>query len=53
MLQIAIYDDNIDKLSNIIQLINQYRASKHLNCEYAIFRNGFDFRFGKLFGKSH
>lgn len=42
MLQIAVCDDNIDELSNIAQLINQYRASKHLNCEYAVFQNGFD-----------
>lgn len=42
MLQIAICDDNIDELSNMIQLINQYRSSKHLNCEYAVFQNGFD-----------
>lgn len=42
MLQIAICDDNIDELSNMIQLINDYRASKNLNCEYAVFPNGFD-----------
>lgn len=42
MLHIAVCDDNIDELSNIIQLINLYRSSKHLNCEYAVFPNGFD-----------
>ncbi|WP_073025426.1 LytR/AlgR family response regulator transcription factor [Lutispora thermophila] len=42
MLQIAFCDDNIDELSNIVQLINQYRTSKNLDCEYAIFQNGFD-----------
>lgn len=42
MLQIAVCDDNIDELSNMAQLISQYRASKHLNCEYAAFANGFD-----------
>lgn len=42
MLEIAICDDNIDELSNMVQFINQYRASKHLDCEYAIFQNGFD-----------
>jgi hypothetical protein len=42
MLQISVCDDNIDELSNIVQLINQYRASKHLNCEYATFKYGFD-----------
>jgi len=42
MLQIAVCDDSIDELSNMVQLINQYRSSKHLDCEYAIFQNGFD-----------
>ncbi len=42
MLQIAICDDNIDELSNMVQLINQYRASRHLNWDYAVFPNGFD-----------
>lgn len=42
MLQIAVCDDNIDDLSNMAQLVNQYRLSKHLNCEYAVFTNGFD-----------
>lgn len=42
MLQIAVCDDNIDELSNMVQLINLYRASKNLNCEYAVFPNGFD-----------
>ncbi len=42
MLQIAVCDDNIDELSNIVQLINLYRTSKHLNCKYTAFPNGFD-----------
>lgn len=42
MLQFAICDDNIDELANMIQLINQYRSSKNLNCDYAAFSNGFD-----------
>ena len=42
MLQIAVCDDNLDELSNMVQLINLYRASKHLNCEYAVFSNGFE-----------
>lgn len=42
MLQIAICDDNIDELSNMVQLINLYRTSKNLNCEYAVFANGFE-----------
>ena len=42
MLQIAVCDDNIDELSNMVQLINLYRASKNFSCEYAIFPNGFE-----------
>jgi DNA-binding LytR/AlgR family response regulator len=42
MLEIAICDDSIDELSNMVQLINHYRASKKLNCEYAVFTNGFE-----------
>ncbi|WP_459910341.1 LytR/AlgR family response regulator transcription factor [Desulfotomaculum defluvii] len=42
VLQIAVCDDNIDELSNMVQLIDLYRTSNHLNCEYAVFPNGFD-----------
>ncbi len=42
MLQIAVCDDNIDELANMVQLINLYRASRNFNCEYAVFPNGFD-----------
>ncbi|HEX3078066.1 MAG TPA: LytTR family DNA-binding domain-containing protein [Lachnospiraceae bacterium] len=42
MIHIAICDDSIDELSNMIQLINQYRTCKQLNCEYAVFQNGLD-----------
>ena len=42
MLQIAVCDDNIDELSNMVRLINQYKLSRNLNCEYAVFTNGFD-----------
>ena len=42
MLQIAVCDDNIDELSNMVQLINLYRISKNFNCDYAVFLNGFD-----------
>lgn len=42
MPQIAVCDDNIDELSNMVQLINDYRISRNLNCEYAVFSNGFD-----------
>jgi DNA-binding LytR/AlgR family response regulator len=42
MLQIALCDDNIDELSMMVQIINQYRLSKHINCDYAVFLNGFE-----------
>lgn len=42
MLQIAVCDDNIDELSNMVQLINLYRTSKNFSCEYAVFPNGFE-----------
>ena len=42
MLQIAVCDDNIDELSNMVQLVDLYRTSKHLSCEYAVFSNGFE-----------
>ncbi len=42
MLQIAICDDNIDELSNMVQLINLYSVSKNFNLDYAVFTNGFE-----------
>lgn len=42
MLQIAVCDDNINELSNMAQLLDLYRTSKHLSCEYAVFSNGFE-----------
>ena len=42
MLQLAVCDDNIEELANMVQLINQYRLTKTLSCEYAAFSNGFD-----------
>ncbi len=42
MLQIAVCDDNIEELSNMVQLIDLYRISKNLNCEYSVFSNGFE-----------
>lgn len=42
MLHIAICDDNVSELSNMVTLITEYRKSKHINCEYAVFSNGFD-----------
>lgn len=42
MIQIAICDDNIDELSNMTQLINQYISEKHIYMEYIAFTNGFE-----------
>ncbi|MCQ4936392.1 LytR/AlgR family response regulator transcription factor [Anaerotignum propionicum] len=42
MLKIAVCDDHIDELANMVQLIDLYRTSKHLNCEHAVFPNGFE-----------
>lgn len=42
MLQIAVCDDNIHELSNLARLINQYRTSRNLSLEYAVFSNGFE-----------
>lgn len=42
MLQIAVCDDNIDELSNIVQLINQYRISNNYSFDFAVFPNGFE-----------
>lgn len=51
MLQIAVCDDNIDELSNMVNLINLYRTSKNFNCEYTVFTNGFDLVFALEKGK--
>lgn len=42
MLQIAVCDDNIEELSNMVQLLDLYRTSKNFSCEYAVFPNGFE-----------
>ncbi|WP_352400826.1 LytTR family DNA-binding domain-containing protein [Anaerotignum sp.] len=42
MLHIAVCDDNIDELANMVQLIDLYRTSRHLNCQHAEFSNGFE-----------
>jgi DNA-binding LytR/AlgR family response regulator len=39
MLSIAVCDDDINDLSNIVQLINLYKVSKNFCCEYAAFSN--------------
>jgi len=42
MLRLAVCDDNLNELSNMVQLIEQYITLKNLNCEYAVFSNGVD-----------
>lgn len=42
MIQIAVCDDNIDELSKMVQFISEYRASRNLDFEYAVFTNGFE-----------
>jgi len=42
MLHIAFCDDNLDELSGIVRLLNAYRTSRNLSCEYAVFPNGFE-----------
>lgn len=42
MLLLAVCDDSINELSNMVQLINQYRVARNFNCEYAVFPNGFE-----------
>lgn len=42
MISIAVCDDNIDELSNMVQLLDLYRTTRNFNCEYAVFTNGFE-----------
>lgn len=51
MVHIAICDDSIDELSNMTHLIDEYRVTRHLNCNYAVFQNGFDLVFALEKGK--
>jgi len=42
MISIAVCDDNIDELSNMVQFLDLYRTTRNFNCEYAVFTNGFE-----------
>ena len=42
MLQLAICDDNIDELSLMVSLIEEYRTANHAEYDYTVFHNGFD-----------
>ena len=41
-LQVAVCDDNIDELSNMVRLLSSYKTLKHINLDFAVFPNGFD-----------
>ncbi len=42
MLQLAVCDDNMDELSNMVQLINLYRTSRNIDCECVVFTSGIE-----------
>ena len=42
MVNIAICDNNTIDRSNTIALIDEYRLSRNLNCEYTVFETGFE-----------
>jgi DNA-binding LytR/AlgR family response regulator len=42
MIQIAICDDSLDELSNMVQFVDLYRTSRNFSCHYAVFPNGFE-----------
>lgn len=42
MLNVALCDDNIDELSNVVCFLDEYKISRDVNCEYSIFTNGFE-----------
>lgn len=42
MVHIAICDDNVSELANMAHMLEEYRTSRNLICEYTVFRNGFE-----------
>ncbi|WP_313527443.1 LytR/AlgR family response regulator transcription factor [Anaerotignum sp.] len=42
MLKLALCDDNIDDLSNMVSLIEEYRKRNNVEYEYSVFHNGFE-----------
>ncbi|MEG1993581.1 MAG: LytTR family DNA-binding domain-containing protein [Oscillospiraceae bacterium] len=42
MIKIAICDDNIDELSNMSSLVEEYQTLNHVEYEYTVFHNGFE-----------
>lgn len=42
MLNIAICDDNINELSNIAKMIEEYKITEKFQCEYTLFQNGIE-----------
>ena len=53
MFQMAVCDDNIAELANMVQFLNLYSVSKNFSCDYTVFLNGFELvsalEKGKLF----
>ncbi len=42
MLQIALCDESAEELSDLTELIDQYKDSRYLNCTYTVFLSGFE-----------
>ena len=42
MLKLALCDDNMKELSDMITLVEEYRDTRHLDCQYLVFHNGFE-----------
>ena len=42
MLHIALCDDNIDELSTMVTLLGEYKESKPIQFEYAVYHNGLE-----------
>ena len=53
MFQMAVCDDNIAELSNMVRFLNLYSVSKNFSCDYTVFLKGFELvsalEKGKLF----
>ena len=41
-MRLAICDDNEVELFRLTHFIDKYKVSRHIDCEYAVFNNGFD-----------
>lgn len=45
MIKIAICDDNIEELSRVVKLVEEYIILENKNCEYVVFKNGLELVF--------